>query len=300
MSRTWRILRRVLIVLALLLVVLFAILYGATTAMLNASYDFAIVTPVFPSDAAALERGRHLADEVTGCGNCHGPDYGGRMFLDPGPIVGRLAAPNLTRGRGSVIAAYTDADWIRAVRHGISPHGRPLVLMPSGDFARLTADDLGAIIAYVKTRAPVDREWPAPTLGPIGRVMVLANSPMLLPVRGIDHHAPIPTAAPAGSLAKGDQLASISGCRGCHNADLTGGGGPPPGGANLTPTGIGAWSEADFARTLRTGRTPDGRDLDPIMPRFNLTDEELHDLWSYLRTVPAKGTKTARQAGQGR
>lgn len=37
---------------------------------------------------------------------------------------------------------------------------------------------------------------------------------------------------------------------------------------NITPdpeTGIGKWSEAHFVRAMRTGRTPEGRTLDPFM-----------------------------------
>ena len=38
---------------------------------------------------------------------------------------------------------------------------------------------------------------------------------------------------------------------------------------NLTPdqeTGLGAWSEADIVKALRTGERPDGRELAPMMP----------------------------------
>lgn len=90
----------------------------------------------------------------------------------------------------------------------------------------------------------------------------------------------------AGQLERGAYLVSIMDCGGCHvprgpngapvpGAGLTGGtvGFEIPGlgvfwPSNLTPdsSGLGGWSEADIVRTLKTGTTPDGRMLAPIMP----------------------------------
>ena len=69
--------------------------------------------------------------------------------------------------------------------------------------------------------------------------------------------------------------------------------GPPglPPAANLTPAGIGRWTEADFARAVRNGRRPDGRQLDEFMPWKvfgGMTDAEIHALWRYLQSVPPK------------
>ena len=65
---------------------------------------------------------------------------------------------------------------------------------------------------------------------------------------------------------------------------------------NLTPdkeTGIAEWSEEHFSRALRTGKhqgQPNGRDILPPMPWFNLkqmTDDDLKAMWAYLRSIPA-------------
>ena len=65
--------------------------------------------------------------------------------------------------------------------------------------------------------------------------------------------------------------------------------------ANLTPdsaTGIGAWSEEVFIKTLRTGKhlgQETGRPILPPMPwQFvgKMTDEDLRAVYSYLRTLP--------------
>jgi mono/diheme cytochrome c family protein len=64
---------------------------------------------------------------------------------------------------------------------------------------------------------------------------------------------------------------------------------------NLTPdvaTGIGEWSEETFIQAMRTGKhqgQPNGRDILPPMPWFNLkemTDDDLKALWAYLRSIP--------------
>ncbi len=60
---------------------------------------------------------------------------------------------------------------------------------------------------------------------------------------------------------------------------------------NITPdseTGIGKWTESDFIKTIKTGRDPAGRILDPVMPWRSflaLTDTDLKAIWAYLRTV---------------
>jgi len=64
---------------------------------------------------------------------------------------------------------------------------------------------------------------------------------------------------------------------------------------NLTPdkeTGIGEWSENNFIQALRTGKhqgQPNGRDILPPMPWFDmkdLTERDLKAIWAYLRSLP--------------
>ncbi|MCB9281068.1 MAG: diheme cytochrome c-553 [Lewinellaceae bacterium] len=64
--------------------------------------------------------------------------------------------------------------------------------------------------------------------------------------------------------------------------------------ANLTPdeTGIGNWSEAQFLKAIREGKSKGldgGRPLLPPMPWFvyrNMTDEDLKSIFAYLKTLP--------------
>ncbi len=59
--------------------------------------------------------------------------------------------------------------------------------------------------------------------------------------------------------------------------------------ANLTSdkeTGIGKFTDAEIARSLRYGIGTDGRALFPMMPFQGLSDEDLTAIISYLRTLP--------------
>jgi mono/diheme cytochrome c family protein len=63
--------------------------------------------------------------------------------------------------------------------------------------------------------------------------------------------------------------------------------------ANLTPdelTGLGIWTEDMFVRAIRTGKHwGQSRPIMPPMPwkvYRNLTDDDLHAVWTYLRTIP--------------
>jgi len=65
-------------------------------------------------------------------------------------------------------------------------------------------------------------------------------------------------------------------------------------GANLSPdpeTGLKKrYTEAAFIKTLRTGKKPEGEDLQPPMPWALykvLSDDDIKSMWAYLQTIPA-------------
>ena len=63
--------------------------------------------------------------------------------------------------------------------------------------------------------------------------------------------------------------------------------------ANITPTGLGSWSEADFVKALRTGTKPDGQTINPFMPWpyfLQMTDDELRAIWRYVESVPPRAS----------
>src|SRR5678815_1383495 len=114
--------------------------------------DVTVQPVALGSDTAALQRGKYLFSS-RGCADCHGANGTGKVFVDNGKDL-RIKGPNITTGSGGVVAAYQPADWVRTIRHGVTPAGRPLMIMPSEDYNRLTDADLGALVAYVKTLPP--------------------------------------------------------------------------------------------------------------------------------------------------
>lgn len=53
-------------------------------------------------------------------------------------------------------------------------------------------------------------------------------------------------------------------------------------------TTLPAWSETDIKRAIRDGVEPDGQQLKPPMPRWDMTDRELTDTISYLKELDSK------------
>lgn len=92
-------------------------------------------------------------------------------------------------------------------------------------------------------------------------------------------------------------------CANCHGATAEGGGeswlrapdlrwfaltkpyGAPRSDGSIRPP----YDEAALARTLRTGLAPDGRRLDPAMPRFDLASDEVAALAAHLRRLDRAG-----------
>ena len=260
------------------------------------TYEVEVPALTIPTDPESLARGEHLLAGVVSCRTCHGEDFSGSVADDIPPLL-RMQPPNITGGAGTRTEHYTDADWVRTVRHCVNPEGRGLFIMPCGNYTDLSDADLGAIIAVIRAAPDV----PATSRGGIelywlGRAMLgLGFFDDYLPADHIDHTAPRGAEPDASDpIAVGRYLAVTGGCHECHGAGLSGGpmpGAPPslPPPRNLTETGIGAWSDEEFARAMREGTTPDGRTLGAERPWrtfARMTDEELANLRAYLRSVP--------------
>lgn len=291
-----RVLKWIGIIVGSLLVLLVIAAVGLTFAgssRLNKSYAVPAEPVAVPADEVALSRGEHLVDVF--CRDCHTADLTGQLFFDAGPI-GAIYAANLT----GLAETHTDRELVRAIRHGLNRDGQPLLIMPSESFIHLSAEDLGAVIAYLKTLPRAGEDTPAREFRPVGRILTGAgvfNSS--LPATYIDHDAPFPEMPEVGAnVAYGEYLSRF--CQSCHGAELAGGQPPDPGSPlapNLTPTGaLGSWTEEEFVTTIRTGVTPNGRELDgEVMPWKSiakLNDDELRALWLYLESLPPRTTAT--------
>jgi len=293
-----RMLGRLLLVLLIVLATALALIYWRSSSLMAQHIDVKEPALAVPTDADALARGEHVAI-TRGCTDCHDKDLGGRVLVDALPI-GRLAAPNLTRGKGGVGARLDATSIEHAVRHGLGEGGRLLLYMPATDFAGLADADVADLIAYVTSVPAVDRDIPPPSAGPLMRTLFLLDKAPLVYALKVDQHAAhVASMAASATPEYGRYLAQ--GCTGCHGDHFAGGhvpGTPPsfPDARNITPAGaIGKWTKPDFFTALRTGKRPDGSDINPFMPwkAFSkLSDTELDALWAYLQTVPPVAPKS--------
>jgi mono/diheme cytochrome c family protein len=125
-------------------------------------------------------------------------------------------------------------------------------------------------------------------------------------------HVPLPDLSAsavgdtAGLAARGEYIVrSVAVCGHCHAADPRDPDGPVSGGmafsnwrlgtiraSNLTPdaeTGLGAWSEAEIVRALRSGEDRDGHVLAPVMPYAwfrGMSDRDALAVARYLKGLP--------------
>ena len=293
MTTLLRTLRAILLLVVVACVGLAIWVYIASERRLNKTYDITVIPIAARTDSASVARGEYLFQSIT-CALCHGEDGGGAI-MEQDRLIGTMAGPNLTRGRGGSGAQRSDIDFVRAIRRGVRHDGTSLIVMPSEVFKHLAASDVGAILGYMRQLPPVDRDIPASGFGPMGRALLAAGKLNILVAPKTAYYEAPATPPPSGTIEYGRYLADVSGCHGCHGYGLSGGrvAGPPglPPASNLTPTGIGKWTEADFTRAMREGKRPDGSTLDPFMPWSvfrNMSDADLHTLWLYLQSVPSK------------
>jgi mono/diheme cytochrome c family protein len=208
----------------------------------------------------------------------------------------RLAGPAIARG--SVTQGYQVVDWVRTIRHGVKPDGRPLRVMPSEDYNRFTDADVGAIIAYAQSLAPVSPRA-AEIVLPLPVRVLYGYGAVPEAAEHIDHRAPPQTPVAEGvSVEHGKYVANL--CLGCHGANLEGGkrpGTPPdwPPAARLVagPGNVMADRYADagaFVTMLKTGKRPDGSTI-AVMPfetLRELSDTDARAMHVYLRSLAGR------------
>jgi cytochrome c553 len=254
-----------------------------------------------PSHAEGqVERGRYLVEAVAACGNCHTPRgaEGPRMdrYLAGGEHIRHkdfaAVSSNITPDPETGIGRWTDAQLFKAIREGKRPDGSLIgPAMPSQFYRALANDDVAAIIAYLRAVPPVYNATGK------SRYEIAFPSSWGPAVGHID-------APPReDKVAYGSYLAGpIARCMGCHTAHKDdevgiGAGGTPfygPWGisvsANITPAGIGDWTDAELERVIRSGVARDGHKLFPPMPfayYMQIAADDMAALIAYLRSLPA-------------
>jgi mono/diheme cytochrome c family protein len=253
------------------------------------------VQPVaFVNDAQSLARGKYLF-ESRGCVDCHGANGFGRTFVEDGKGL-KIAGPDITRGGATT--SYRPEDWVRTIRHGVKPSGRPIMIMPSEDYNRFTDADLASLVSYVRSLPPGPGAKAVVDLPPPVRILYGFGAIQDAAAR-IDHTLPPAQPVAEGVNAKhGAYVANM--CIGCHGEHLSGGkipGGPPdwPAAANITPgEGSVIKSRYDtpekFVAMLRSGKRPDGSAI-AVMPFESLSkmsDVDAQAVYEFLKTVPPR------------
>lgn len=267
-----------------------------------------------------VERGAYLA-AIGGCAGCHtdvagkGPAYaGGRALATP---MGTFFGPNITPDPVHGIGAWSEADVLRALRHGVGRGGVDLYpAFPYPSFTGITDEDARAIKAYLFSlpavaapSKPHDLRFPFSwrllmrvwnwlffTPGPFrpdGARSPEWNRGAYL-VEALGHCAECHT--PRNLLGGLERSKSFSGTR-----DGPEGKSVP----NITPdpeTGIGKWSEVDLTYFLETGILPDGDATGSVMGEVvkngtsRLTAEDRRAVAAYLRSLKPIAHRIGRKA----
>jgi len=252
------------------------------------------------------KRGEYLA-KAGGCVGCHTeekkdtvPFAGGRELKTP---FGTFYGPNITPHPQAGIGRWTEADFIRAMRHGDRPDGKNYFpAFPYPSFTKISDPDLRDLWAYLRTLPPSARanrehelrfpfgwrflvtfwKWFFFTPGPFTNIQGLtqiANRGAYL-VQALGHCGECHT--PRNFLGGPKQSRLLAGGKGPEGKDVS----------NLTPAGLKKQSDGDLRDFLTTGITPDGDVPAEAMGEVirnttsQLTPEDLNALIAYLRTLP--------------
>jgi mono/diheme cytochrome c family protein len=263
-------------------------------------------------------RGLYLS-KAGGCLACHTEDKkdapafaGGRALKTP---YGTFYGPNLTPHPETGIGRWTEADFVRAMRHGIRPDGAHYYpAFPYPSFTGITDSDLADLFAYLRSLPPNPRRNEAHDL----RLPYRWRS--LIAAWKWFYFTPGPFVSDARRPANVDRGAylveALGHCGECHtprnflggmkkSRTLAGGIGPTgkdmP---NLTPNRLKKWTNAELREFLVSGITPDMDSASEMMAEVvrnttsQLTPDDLAAIMAYLRALPplpdeapAKGAK---------
>ncbi len=229
-----------------------------------------------PPGAPNLENGR-VAFYAGGCASCHAtPNQDDKLKLGGGYALaspfGTFYVPNLSPHPRDGIGAWTPAQFLRAMRGGVSPDGRHYYpSFPYTSYQRMSGEDARDLFAYILTLAPVEgraRDHDLPFPFNVRRGLGLWKLAFL------DGRAHEPDPGKSAALNRGAYLTNGLGhCAECHSGRTALGnidearryaGGPNPDGKgwvpNITPdaTGLKEWTRGDIVEVLTSGLTPTG------------------------------------------
>ncbi len=262
------------------------------------------------ADSARLAEGRRIV--LTDCAHCHRSadgKLGGDLWANDSQF-GKMWTANITQHPTAGIKDYSDGELAYLLRTGIKRDGH--FAGPWMTFPLMSDEDVASVIAFLRSDAP--EVQPSENRQPPAELTFLGKMILKLFLKPTFEYPkqPITAPLPTDKIAYGRYLATGRWeCFRCHSAsfetndDLNpeksvgffGGGNPvadkenkPVNSANITldrETGIGAWTEAQFADAVRFGKRPDGKALSHLMPPMSMLSEgEVSAIWAYLQTVP--------------
>jgi len=284
-----------------------------------------------------LAHGEYLVKHVLLCNDCHSerdwtlysgpakPPLGaGRPCLDKDSkavginfgmagFPGRLCIRNITPDVETGIGGWTDGEIARAIREGVSRDGEALFpIMPWFMYTGMSDEDVGAVIAYLRSQPPVKSFRPDRKLDfPLNIIFRFYPKPLDGPVASIPR---------SDTVAYGQYLARIARCEFCHTPRIRGRVDPVPdrlfaGGVpfvmgthtqhsrNLTmhETGMGGWTKDIFIARFRAHTVPfpvtEEQNSEMDWVAFSgMSDGDLGAIWDFLQTLPPLETKLLDRA----
>lgn len=257
-----------------------------------------------------IARGRYLA-AAADCFACHTVQNGGKPFAGGRSIetpFGNIKSPNITPDRETGIGAWTDDQFVDAVRKGVRADGSHLYpAMPYTSYTKMSRDDVLAIRAYLNTVEPVRNAVTANTLPfPFNIRLSLAAWKMLYFQEG----AYQPDPKRSAEWNRGAFLVEGPGhCTACHTPKSFLGGDEvahhlqgsnlqgwfAPDITNDSKTGIGAWSPEQIATYLKGGHNRISAATGPMAEEVvdstsKLSDSDLMAMAIYLKSLPGRNS----------
>jgi mono/diheme cytochrome c family protein len=257
------------------------------------------------ADAALIAKGKYLTT-MGDCIGCHVAD-GGKPFAGGQYMAmpfGQISTPNITPDMNTGIGKYTDADFIRLMRGGVTASGQHIYpAMPYPWYATLPDDDLLAIKAYLFSLPPIHApRLPNTVWFPFNLRPAIAGYNLFFIG---DRYQPDPHFT--AQQNRGAYIVNgLEHCGECHNhrnflgntaVALSVLGGPitqwyAPSLRYDPTTGIGRFSDADMEAFLKDGHSPEmGTVAGPMAEVVDystkyLTDADRAAIVSYLHTLP--------------
>jgi fructose 5-dehydrogenase cytochrome subunit len=262
----------------------------------------------------SASRGKRLA-VAADCVACHSvpqgkPFAGGYPLSSP---MGTIYSTNITPSKTAGIGNYTQEQFARAVRDGVTPDGGHLYpAMPYTSYSKITDSDIAALYDYFMHEVkPVDEPTPKTALDfPFNiRASMIGWNALFHSDKRFT-----PDPAKTAEVNRGDYLVNgLAHCDTCHTprnvlmaADnskaLAGGSLGSWYAPNITSdkvSGIGAWSSDEIVAYLRTGHVEGKAQAAGPMAEAvenslqHLSDADLHAIAAYLlQTQPVKTGET--------